>query len=411
MRNNLQKDWQDIQTLAHLIARRFTDDRCLQIAANLTFTTLLSLVPLITIALTMFSAFPVFDDFSKNTTDFLQSNVMPAGASAVIYKYLQQFTESATKLTAMGIVFLVLTAMSMILTIDHAFNLIWRVSRPRPLFKKLVVYWAVLTLAPLLIGASLSLTSWLIGLSMGYVKQIPLVGVDVLKILPTLFTTLAFTLLFQLVPNRYVPFMHALIGAVVAAIMFESMNLVFSSYIKHFPTYTLVYGAFAAVPIFLMWIYLSWITILLGAVIAASLSYWRKPTLKNLPPVIQMLDALRVLEIMAEGLRVGRVTTFPQLSVRLGIGYDELEIILERLQTANMVRKAEQVGWLLLRDTDNVRATELLKIFVLDHNALTADSCHDALQRWLMECVSQLENHVDVTLQSLFEQSDTTQKT
>jgi membrane protein len=246
---------------------------------------------------------------------------------------------------------------------------------------------------------------------MGYVKQIPLVGVDVLKILPTLFTTLAFTLLFQLVPNRYVPFMHALIGAVVAAIMFESMNLVFSSYIKHFPTYTLVYGAFAAVPIFLMWIYLSWITILLGAVIAASLSYWRKPTLKNLPPVIQMLDALRVLEIMAEGLRVGRVTTFPQLSVRLGIGYDELEIILERLQTANMVRKAEQVGWLLLRDTDNVRATELLKIFVLDHNALTADSCHDALQRWLMECVSQLENHVDVTLQSLFEQSDTTQKT
>lgn len=402
MRNTLVKHWPNLQALGQLIFRRFTDDRCLQIAANLTFTTLLSLVPLITIALTMFAAFPVFDDFSQNMMDFMQSNMMPAGASAIITKYLHQFTESATKLTAVGIVFLVLTAMSMMLTIDHAFNLIWRVARPRPLFKKLVVYWAVLTLAPLLIGASLSLTSWLVGQSMGYVQQIPFLGVNVLKLLPTLFTTVAFTLLFQLVPNRYVPFRHALIGALLAAVMFESMNLIFGSYIKHFPTYTLVYGAFAAVPIFLMWIYLSWITILLGAIIAASLSYWGKAPSENLPPVVQLLDGLRVLKIMAEGFAQGQDTTFPLLSERLGLGYDALESILERLQAANMVRKAEQIGWLLMRDPRNIRAVELLNLFLLDHHLLTSDTATEPLQRWLTDCLTQLEARTDISLYALF---------
>ena len=168
----------------------------------------------------------------------------------------------------------------MMLTIDNAFNVIWRVTRPRPLVKRLVAYWAVLTLAPLLIGASLSLTSWLVGLSMGYGKHISSFGIVVLKILPVLFTTLAFTLLFRLVPNRYVPRRHALIGALVAAVMFETINRVFGYYVSHFPTYKLVYGAFASVPIFLMWIYLSWLTILFGAVITASLSHWRTPRLQ-----------------------------------------------------------------------------------------------------------------------------------
>lgn len=403
MRNTLVKHWPNLHALGRLIFHRFTEDRCLQIAANLTFTTLLSLVPLITIALTMFAAFPVFDEFSQNMMDFMQPNMMPAGAAAIITKYLHQFTESATKLTAVGIVFLVLTAMSMMLTIDHAFNLIWRVARPRPLFKKLVVYWAVLTLAPLLIGASLSLTSWLVGQSMGYVQQIPFLGVNVLKLLPTLFTTVAFTLLFQLVPNRYVPFRHALIGAFLAAVMFESMNLVFGSYIKHFPTYTLVYGAFAAVPIFLMWIYLSWITILLGAIIAASLSYWGKAPSENLPPVVQLLDGLRVLKIMAERFSQGQETTFPLLSEQLGLGYDALEGILERLQAVNLVRKAEQVGWLLMRDPRNIRAVELLKLFVLDRNVLSEDFAHDPLQQWLSDCVAQLEAHTDLSLHTLFE--------
>jgi len=195
--------------------------------------------------------------------------------------------------------------MSTMLTIDKAFNVIWRVPRPRPLLKRLVVYWAVLTLAPLLIGASLSLTSWLVGLSMGYAKHVPVFGVGVLKVLPILFTTLAFAMLFRLVPNRYVPRSHALIGALVAAFVFEFMNRIFGYYISHFPTYKLVYGAFASVPIFLMWIYLSWLAILIGAVIAASLSHWRTPATHDLLPATQLIDALRVMQILANGFQQG----------------------------------------------------------------------------------------------------------
>jgi membrane protein len=398
----MQKNWRDAFNFIRFIAMRFRQDRCAQIASSLTFTTLLSIVPLITIALTMFSAFPVFQDFSNEIRTFLLDNLMPDKAGRVITKYMQQFAESATRLTAVGIVFLTVTAMLMMLTIDQAFNVIWRVSRPRPLMKRLVVYWAVLTLSPLLVGASLSLTSWLVGLSMGYAKHIPVFGVGALKILPVLFTTLAFALLFRLVPNRHVPRAHAWAGAIVASVLFESMNRIFGHYISHFPSYKLVYGAFASVPIFLLWIYLSWLTILLGALIAASLSHWRAPFTAHHTPTAQLLDALRVLRSMVESLRDGRMNTLPELSKSLHLGYDALEAILEKLASRNMVRKAEGQGWLLARDAHHIRAKELLDLFVLDRDAIDGANKDDALQNWLKNCVRQLEHHADITLQELF---------
>ncbi|MDP1997886.1 MAG: YihY family inner membrane protein [Gallionella sp.] len=401
----MQKNWRDFLNFMRFVALRFHQDRCIQIAASLTFTTLLSLVPLITIAVAMFSVFPVFEDFSSQIKVYLVNNLMPDMAGKIITQYMRQFTESAMRLTAVGIALLAVTAMLMMLTIDHAFNTIWRVSRPRPLLKRLVIYWAVLTLAPLLIGASLSLTSWLVGLSMGYAKQIPIFGVGALKILPVIFTTLAFAILFELVPNRHVPRIHALIGAVAAAIVFESMNRVFGYYISHFPTYKLVYGAFASVPVFLMWIYLSWLTTLLGAVIAASLSHWRAPAAQNLSPAAQLLDALRVLQFMASGLQQGRVSTFPELSRSLHLGYDLLEEILGKLASADMVRKAEGQGWLLMRDANHIRAAELLRLFVLDSGSLPAGRGDDLLQQWIAVCAGQLEQSADLTLQELFARS------
>lgn len=398
----MQKNWQDFLNFMHFIAVRFKQDHCAQIAASLTFTTLLSLVPLLTIALGMFSAFPVFEEFSNNIKAYLVNNLMPDMAGKIITQYMRQFAESAMHLTVVGIVFLAVTAMLMMLTIDHAFNTIWRISRPRPLLKRLVIYWAVLTLAPLLIGASLSLTSWLVGLSMGYAQQLSLFGVSALKILPVLFTTLAFAMLFELLPNRHVPRTHALIGAVAAAIVFEFMNRMFGYYISHFATYKLVYGAFASVPIFLMWIYLSWLATLLGAVIAASLSHWRSPVVQDMSATVQLLDALRVLQFVAIGLQQGRVSTFPELSKSLQLGYDVLERILERLAGADMVRKAEGQGWLLLRDTNHIRAAELLHLFVLDGGSLPAGEDCEPLRQWVMACASQLEQDNGLTLQELF---------
>lgn len=401
----MQKNWQDFVNFMRFIVMRFRQDRCAQIAASLTFTTLLSIVPLITIALTMFSAFPVFDDFSNEIKSFLMNNLMPEKSGGIITRYMQQFAESATRLTALGIVFLAVTAMLMMLTIDQAFNVIWRVSRPRPLLKRLVIYWAVLTLSPLLVGASLSLTSWLVGLSLGYAKHIPIFGVGSLKILPVLFTTLAFAMLFRLVPNRHVPRAHAWIGAVVAAAVFESMNRVFGYYITHFPTYKLVYGAFASVPIFLLWIYFSWLAILVGAVIAASLSHWRAPVARNSSAAVQLLDSLRVLQFMVRGMEQGRVGTFSELSKALHLGYDSLEKILEKLAGADMVRKVQGEGWLLMRDASHIRAAELLYLFVLDRDELSAGSKADPLQSWLADCVEQLEHGADLSLQELFARS------
>jgi membrane protein len=276
------------------------------------------------------------------------------------------------------------------------------VSRPRPLFKRLVTYWAVLTLAPLLIGASLSLTSWLVGTSMGHGKYVSPFGVVILKVLPVLFATMAFALLFRVVPNRHVPKLHALIGAFIAAVVFEAMCRVFGYYISHFPTYTLVYGAFASVPIFLMWIYLSWLAILFGAVIAASLSHWRTPAERQPSSAIRLLDALRVLKTMMNGLQQGKVSTFPQMSKSLHIGYDELERILEKLAGADMIRKAEGQGWLLMRDGNQIRAKELLHLFVLDRDSLNTRRNDDPLHEWLTACADKLEQSTDITLQELF---------
>lgn len=401
----MQENWRNLLNFVRFIAARFDQDRCIQIAASLTFTTLLSLVPLLTIALAMFSAFPVFEDFSSQIKGYLINNLMPDIAGKIITQYMQQFTESAMRLTAVGIVFLAVTAMLMMLTIEHAFNTIWRVSRPRPLLKRLVIYWAVLTLAPLLIGASLSLTSWLVGLSMGYAKQIPIFGVEVLNTLPVLFTTLAFAMLFRLVPNSYVPRTHALIGAIVAAIVFESMNHVFGYYISHFNTYKLVYGAFSSVPIFLMWIYLSWLATLLGAVIAASLSHWRAPAVQNLSSAAQLLDALRILQFLAAGLQQGRVSIFPDMSRSLHLGYDTLEEFLEKLASVDMACNTEGDGWLLKRGLSHIRASELLRLFVLDGGSLPAGRNDDPLRQWIAACAGQLEQSADLTLQELFARS------
>lgn len=399
----MNKYWLHIYNFARFVVMRFNQDRCAQIASSLTFTTLLSIVPLITIALTMFSVFPGFESFSTEIKTFLLNNLMPDKAGNVITRYMQQFAESATRLTTAGIAVLTLTAMMMMLTIEKAFNSIWRVTRQRPLLKRLVVYWAVLTLAPLLIGASLSLTSWLVGLSMGQAKHIPIFGVGALKVLPVIFTTLAFAILFRLIPNRYVPHRHALIGAFVAAIAFESMNRIFGYYISHFPTYKLVYGAFASVPIFLMWIYLSWLTILIGAVITASLSHWRSSSASSLAtPPVQLLDAMRVMRLLAQSFQDGRVIEFPELSRSLHLGYDTLETILRKLAEADLVRKAEENGWLLMRDVRNIHTSELFRLFVLDAKTLPAALKGEPIQEWLVFCAKRLESDTDLTLQELF---------
>jgi membrane protein len=373
---------QNIIHFARYVAAKFNHDKCTQMAASLTFDTLLSLVPLITIALTLFSAFPVFADFSDQIKNFLLGNMLPDTGGKMISHYVEQFAESATKLTAFGLVFLALTAMLVMVTIDNAFNTIWHVSKPRPWLKRLLVYWAVLTLAPLLIGASLSLTSWLVGLSIGYTKQTPIFGMVTLKVVPVLLTTLAFSLLFRVMPNRYVPLRHAFIGGVVAATAFETMNRLFGFFIEHFSTYKLVYGAFASIPIFLFWIYLSWLTILLGALIAASLSRWQHRGEHQLNNATQFYFAVRILGAMQAGLKNGIVQSEISLSEQLHLAYEETELILDKLLRAKIVRQLSETDWVMIRAPEHIALRELTGLFLLDASTLPLQEGDREIHQW-----------------------------
>lgn len=386
------------------MVHRFRTERCTQIAASLTFTTLLALVPLITIVLTLVSVLPWFDDLTAQVKSLLLNNLMPDKAGHLISRYMRLFTGSAMHLTAIGLALLGAIAVMLLLTIEQAFNIIWRASRRRALWRRWVVFSLVLMVIPVLLGMSLSLTSWLVGLSLGYAKHIPIFGVGALKVFPVIFTTAAFTLLYRWMPNRYVPMRHAFIGAVCAAVLFETMSRVFGYYVSHVPTYKLVYGAFSSVPIFLIWIYVSWLTVLVGAVMSASLPHWRTPQPQHLPPVVQLLDALRILRVMSM-LPCSQAITIPELSQRLHLGYEPIEAILGLLETENFVVKATGMGWLIVVDISKVYATELLHLFVLDRRSLFEQQSEDPLQRWLADCAGQLEKNTEITLQNLFTQA------
>lgn len=369
------------------VARRFIDDHSAQIAASLTFTTLLSLVPLITVAVTVFAAFPVFEEFSIQIKIFLLTHMVPEMAGKIITVHMQDFAAKAAKLTAVGVAFLAITALMLMQTIDRAFNGIWRVRRPRNPIQRFLTYWAVLTVGPILLGASLSATSYLVGLSLGYMKDLPGAGELLLMAVPFVLMSATFTLLYSVVPNRYVPLSHALIGGIVAGVLFELMKRAFAWYVATVPTYALVYGAFATLPVFLLWIYLSWMTVLLGAVLAAALSHWRAGTWQQeRKPGWRFEAALQVLSALARVQRQGHTTRLSALCHQVDLGLEEMEELLERLRAGNYVRRAEKNGWLLSRAPQDIRLADLFHLLVFDVGSRQRnETAHGALLHALVE--------------------------
>lgn len=373
--------WKKSLGFARFVARRFNEDRCAQVAASLTFTTLLSLVPLITVAVTVFAAFPVFTDLMTQVKIFMLTNMVPEIAGKIITVYMQEFSNKAAKLTLLGIVGLTITALLMMNTIDRAFNAIWRVRRPRAMVQRFLTYWAVLSIGPVILGASLSVTYYLVGLSLGYVRHIPLIGQFGLKFVPVVLMSCAFTLLYFVVPNRYVPLRHALVGGLLAGAAFELMKRAFALYITHFPLYTLVYGAFATFPIFLLWIYFSWLVILLGAVVTAAFSHWHGSTWQTARlPGWRFEAALRILQELASAQRSGQTVNLAWLRKRVALGLEEMEELLERLRQANFVHRTDKDTWLLSRAPQDIPTAEVFQLFVFDagvHGA--SDDVYQAL--------------------------------
>ncbi|PSW03388.1 virulence factor BrkB family protein [Photobacterium lipolyticum] len=250
--------------------RRIGHDRLTVTAGSMAYVTLLSLVPLITVVLAALSAFPVFAGLGDLLQNFVIENFVPA-AGEVVKKYLNEFVANAGKMTAVGVGALFVVAMMLMSSIDQSLNYIWRVHEKRRPVISFSIYWMVLTLGPILVGSSIAVSSYLGSLKLLDSEAVSGLFQQMLRGLPAIMSSCAFLGLYLLVPNIKVKLSHALIGALTASVLFELSKKGFALYITNFPSYQVIYGALAVIPILFVWVYLCWCIVLLGAEITASL--------------------------------------------------------------------------------------------------------------------------------------------
>ena len=370
--------WRGFADFCLAVFWRFYEERALQTAGSLTYTTLLSLVPLITVALAVATAFPVFDETIGALQLFLLENFLPdAQGIDTIADQITAFTSNAGRLTAIGLVFFFVTAVMLMMTIDTSLNRLFRVQRARPMLQQVLMYWAVITLGPVLIGLSLSMTSFAVGASFGWLR-LSIVADAVLRVLPFLFTCAALSLLYAIVPNRHVPARDALIGGVIAGIAFELAKRGFAIYLTRFPTYTLIYGAFATIPIFLVWLYMSWVVVLAGGTLTAMLPAYRYAEAKPIPGR-DFVDALRVLSVLARAQVEGGPVRLREISSKLRLMPHRCEAVLERAARLGWTARTEKDGWVLARDADLLPVAEIYKHYVFDAQTWGIDGSDLAL--------------------------------
>ena len=400
-------DTRQLRYIDYLI-HRYAQDQLAQAAGSLTFTTLLSLVPLVTIALGLFAAFPLFDAAKKAIEHFMLQNLLPRSASEVVGEYVIGFADSATKLTTAGLAALAVTAAALMQTIFNAFDAIWRVPRPRPLGRRILIYWSTVTLGPVLIGSGLAITSYLVSTSLGWLPGAPWITEAVLGLVPVLLTFAAFTLLYASVPNSEVQWRHAAIGGAAAALGFELMKHLFALFISRFPTYHLIYGTFAAIPIFLVWIYLSWMVALLGALIAATwpLLGYERAEMRTWPGA-RFAEAMRVLALLMRSRDTGGATS-RQVRMVLRTAFSEAEVLLDELRNSRWVGRMEtpegDTRWVLICDPDAVTVADVFRRFAFDATLARArlESEDPGLARGMAQVAGWVEEGLSQTLSEAF---------
>lgn len=267
--------WRAIWLWIKLLWKRIDEDNMTTQAGNLAYVSLLAMVPLIAVVFALFSAFPVFADVSVQLKNFIFSNFVPATGN-VVQRYLDQFVDNVHRMTVPGAVGLIVTALLLMHSVDTALNTIWRSDKKRSLVYSFAVYWMILTLGPLLAGASLAISSYLLSLRWISASGVYSLIDQVLRIFPLLLSWLSFWLLYSIVPTRDVPARDALVGALVAGVLFEVGKKGFALYVTMFPSYQLIYGVLAVIPILFLWVYWTWCIVLLGAEITVTLDDYRR---------------------------------------------------------------------------------------------------------------------------------------
>ncbi len=341
--------------------RRFVEQNGLQTASSLAYTTLLSLVPLLTVMFGFLGGLPVFKEFSSEIQAFMFDNFVPSLSDSV-QDYLLKFSSKAAQLTFTGTVVLVLIALMLMATIDNALNRIWHVKSRRNPLARFLVYWAVLSLGPLLVGIGIASTSYLLSLpALDTVYATFGLKARLLGLAPFITTTFAFTLLYVLVPNCFVYKRYALAGGVIAAALFEIAKYGFGIYVRAMPSYQVIYGAIAVIPIFLLWIYLSWVILILGAHITFCLSNFDLLDFDERGHEgWDFTDVYRIIGLLWRAQKKGESVSIPQMK-KSGIRLSQHRIsdILDILQRGRWVYRSSGGEYLLSRDLDDVSVAEL----------------------------------------------------
>jgi len=367
------------KSTALTLRERFREDHLGLTASSLTFTSTMALVPLVTVALAVFTAFPMFSRFQDVLQKWLMESLIPDNIARQVLGYLTQFASQSTKLGGAGVALLLVTALALIMTIDHTLNSIWRVRTPRSFGQRLLVYWAALTVGPLLLGVSLSITSYAISASKGLVAVMPGEVPLLLDALQFFMLAGGMAALYHYVPNTRVRWAHAWAGGLFVSAAIELAKKLLTLYLSKVPTYSVLYGAFATVPILLIWIYTAWVIVLLGAVIAAYLpSLLQGVQPRGRSHGLQFQLAIEVLKQL-EGVRASetRGLTMEQLTALLRIDALQLEPVLEtlcELDWVGMLQEelaTEDARYVLLADPGATALAPLLNALLLQRQDIT----------------------------------------
>lgn len=353
---------------------RFAEDRLGLTAGSLTFTTLISLVPLLTVMLAVFTAFPMFSAFQASLEKLFLQHLVPEAIARPVLGALTQFASKANRIGVMGLLGFIVTALALILTIDRALNRIWRAPPRRPLGQQVLMYWSALTLGPLVMGALLTLASYALSTPAGWKRSIPWGHGAIIDVLQLGLLTAAMACLYRFVPQASVRWRHAVAGGLLVALAFELAKSALAWYVAQVPAYSVIYGAFASLPIFLLWIYLVWVIVLAGAVVAAY-----APTLtlrlreRPAGPGSQLALCLEVLSLLAAARHTPQAGMSAQ-SLSEQLQTDPLQIadaltLLTELSWVAALDEPDQARHVLLADPELTVATPLLDRTLLGEEA------------------------------------------
>lgn len=391
------------------LIRHYLDDECTQKSASLTYTTLLSLVPIITVVIVLFSVVPAMSEMREQLQDMIYDNLLPTSSES-IRTHLESFAEKSSNLGLIGVAGVFVTTIMTLLTIEGAFNKIWRVEERSGFLNSVLRYWTMITLAPIVLGVAFVASSAITGLSlfnqkfMGY-------GIDWAiwaKIVSFMVMTAGFVGMYWFVPKTQVPIKNALIAGVVTAVLFETLKTLFGTIVSNFTSYEAIYGAFAIIPVFLMWLYLSWNIILLGVEISYTLTIFES---QHAPSQHAFLSILQMLRLTYERHQEGK--TVSEQELRATLSQDELthwSAYINKLTQHKLIRATQDHQYVLSIDLETISLWQLYRSLPYrlpfgdemhpagEHDALWLDKLHTRLSK-----TEQLtQNELDVSLKQLF---------